>query len=158
MTLPPLQFPRHSLPEEVGLTLPLIQDGLNSLEGSGGEAANGLFVVDLGASSRHGGIIDAITNYYKSKNRCYHLLTRSELLLSSIHQNGRRNMTYRAEVEGFSGHFATVDALKEWAERLNRRFGLTGKTLKVWQATWIARDGSGASYAARPTREIVIGA
>lgn len=67
-------------------------------------------------------------------------------------------MNYRAQVEGFSGHFNTVSELKDWAERLNRRFGLTGKTLKVWQATWVARDGSGAQYAAIPTREIVIGA
>jgi len=65
-------------------------------------------------------------------------------------------MTYRAEVEGFSGHFNTLSELREWAEGLHRRFGLTGKTLSVWKATWVARDGSGASYSGVPTREIVI--
>lgn len=67
-------------------------------------------------------------------------------------------MTYRAHIEGFTGHFATVDALKVWAEALVRRYAdLNGKTLKIWKATWVATDGSGASYSGLPTREIVVG-
>lgn len=67
-------------------------------------------------------------------------------------------MTYRANVDGFTGHFASVEALKLWAEDLNRRFGLTGHTLKIWKAKWVAPDGSGAEYSSTPNRELVIGA
>ncbi len=93
MLLPAPQLPFHGFSQEVGLPLSLVQDGLNSLEGSGGEPTNGLFVVDLGASSGHGGIIGAITNYYKPQNRCYHLLPISELLLSSIPSEQEMEMT-----------------------------------------------------------------
>lgn len=64
-------------------------------------------------------------------------------------------MAYRAHIEGFTGHFATVDALKAWAEDLNRRFNLTGKTLQIWKA--VAVTGNCATYKGAPTREIVIG-
>lgn len=67
-------------------------------------------------------------------------------------------MTYHAHIEGFTGQFTTLDALKVWAQDLTRRYDLTGKTLKIWKATWVAKDGSGASYNAMPTRELVIGA
>ena len=66
-------------------------------------------------------------------------------------------MTYRAHIEGFTGHFDNCDALKVWAENLNRLHNLNGCTLKVWKAVWVARDGSGAQYNAIPTREIVVG-
>lgn len=64
-------------------------------------------------------------------------------------------MTYRAHIEGFTGHFDTCDALKVWAEDLNRRFGLTGKTLQIWKA--VAVTGDCATYVGAPTRELVIG-
>lgn len=67
-------------------------------------------------------------------------------------------MTYRAHIEGFTGHFNTCDELKVWAEDLNRRYSLKGRVLKIWKAVWVARDGSGAEYNAIPTREIVVGA
>lgn len=67
-------------------------------------------------------------------------------------------MLYRAHIEGFTGHFNTVEELKVWAADLNRRHGLTGKALKVWKAVWVAKDGSGAQYRATPDREIVVGA
>lgn len=68
-------------------------------------------------------------------------------------------MTYQAQIEGFTGHFATVTELKAWADALVRRYpDLIGKTAKIWKATWVAKDGSGASYTGLPTREIVIGA
>jgi hypothetical protein len=67
-------------------------------------------------------------------------------------------MTYYAHVNGFSGHFETLDALKAWATDLSRRPSLNGHTLKIWKATWLAKDGSGASYCAIPSRELVIGA
>lgn len=73
------------------------------------------------------------------------------------HCAAERVMTYRANVEGFTGHFDSCEALKVWAEDLNRRHNLKGCTLKVWKALWVARDGSGAQYAAIPSREIVIG-
>ena len=73
--------------------------------------------------------------------------------------NEDTDMTYRAELEGFHGSFATVAELKAWAETLIRLYpDLIGKTAKIWKATWVARDGSGASYTGMPTREIVIGA
>jgi hypothetical protein len=67
-------------------------------------------------------------------------------------------MTYRAELEGFTGHFNTVADLKAWAEGLNARFGMAGKVCNIWKATWTAKDGSGAQYAGVPTRSIVVGA
>ncbi len=67
-------------------------------------------------------------------------------------------MTYRAHIDGFYGHFTTVAELKAWAEALIHRYpDLVGKTCKIWKASWVAKDGSGAQYGA-VTREIVIGA
>lgn len=65
-------------------------------------------------------------------------------------------MKYRTELEGFSAHHNTVAELKAWAEALHRRYGLTGKPLRVYTASWIARDGSGAQYDSAP-HEIIIG-
>lgn len=68
-------------------------------------------------------------------------------------------MTYRTHIEGFTGHFQTVEQIKAWAQALIARYpDLTGKTLKIWKATHVCKDGSGASYTATPSREIVIGA
>ena len=69
-------------------------------------------------------------------------------------------MKFRGEVEGFTGHFDTLDQLKVWATDLNRRFGLTGKVLKVHKAVSVCADGSGAAYSLKPShfREVVIGA
>jgi hypothetical protein len=60
-------------------------------------------------------------------------------------------MAYTAHVDGFSGNFATVAAIQVWLSDLDRRFGLKGCTLKVWKATWVARDGSGATYSGAPS-------
>lgn len=67
-------------------------------------------------------------------------------------------MTYRAHIEGFTGHFDNLDQLKAWANDLIARGGMEGRTLKIWKAVWVAADGSGAQYRATPSREIVIGA
>lgn len=67
-------------------------------------------------------------------------------------------MTYRAELDGFQGHFNTVAELKVWALALDAKYGLKGKVCNIWQATWVAKDGSGASYNAMPARSIVVGA
>lgn len=69
------------------------------------------------------------------------------------------SMQYRAELEGFTGHFGTVAELKAWAEGLIRRHsGMQGKVCRIYKATWVAKDGSGASYNGIPTREVVVGA
>lgn len=71
-------------------------------------------------------------------------------------------MQYRAETEGFTGHFATLDALKAWVHDLNDRYygRLTGKVCRVYKAVHVCADGSGAEYSVKPGffREIVIGA
>jgi hypothetical protein len=68
-------------------------------------------------------------------------------------------MLYRAELEGFTGHFNTVADLKVWAEGLIARHSdMQGKICRIYKAAWVARDGSGASYIAKPTREVVVGA
>ncbi len=59
-------------------------------------------------------------------------------------------MTYAAQVDGFSGSFETVAAIQAWLSDLDRRFGLKGCTLQVFKATWVARDGSGATYRGTP--------
>ena len=41
--------------------------------------------------------------------------------------------TYRAYVDGFFGHFATVSEIQNWVDELHARFGLSGRTLKVWK-------------------------
>jgi hypothetical protein len=157
MTLPALNLPLHSLSDEVGTLFALVKNGVDALKRALRKACRGLFVVDLFPA--HPLIIDDITYCYKAKNKRYLLLRPCELMISSNHRNtGRQAMNYRAHVEGFTGHFATVDALKVWAEGLNRQFNLSGKTLQVWKAVYVAKDGSGAQYAASPTREIVIGA
>ena len=61
------------------------------------------------------------------------------------------DMTYAAYVNGFSGRFETVAAIQAWLSDLDRRFSLKGCTLKVWKATWVARDDSGASYSGTPS-------
>lgn len=67
-------------------------------------------------------------------------------------------MTYRAELDGFVGHFSTVAELKAWAEALLGRYAdLRGKVCRIYKATWVAADGSGAQYAG-VTREVVVGA
>lgn len=67
-------------------------------------------------------------------------------------------MTYRAHINGFTGHFDNLDALKVWANGLIARGSMTGKPLQIWKAVWVAKDGSGAQYRSAPCREIVIGA
>lgn len=67
-------------------------------------------------------------------------------------------MAYRAGLDGCQGHFNTVAEPKAWALGLDARHNLKGKVCNIWQATWVARDGSGASYNAMPTRSIVVGA
>lgn len=67
-------------------------------------------------------------------------------------------MTYRAELEGFTGHFNTVAELKAWAEGLIRRHtGMQGKVCRIYKAVWVAKDGSCAQYEG-VTREVVVGA
>lgn len=61
-------------------------------------------------------------------------------------------MTYRAHVDGFTGHFDTVAAVQTWLNDLHANHGgIKGRTLKIWRALWVARDGSGAQYASAPT-------
>lgn len=68
-------------------------------------------------------------------------------------------MAYRAELEGFTGHFATVADLKIWADGLIARYGdMKGKVCRIYKAVWVAADGSGAQYLGKPTLEIVVGA
>jgi hypothetical protein len=156
-TLAALQLTLNRLPNELGAALALVENCVNAVKRALGKARRGLFVVDLFPA--HVQRIDDITYCYKAKNKRYLLLQSPELMISSNHRNtGRQAMNYRAHVEGFTGHFATVDGLKVWAEGLNRQFNLSGKTLQVWKAVYVAKDGSGAQYAASPTREIVIGA
>lgn len=59
-------------------------------------------------------------------------------------------MTYAAYVDGFSGRFPTVAAIQTWLSKLDASRSLKGCTLKVHKATWVARDGSGASYRGTP--------
>ena len=67
-------------------------------------------------------------------------------------------MTYRAELEGFTGHFNSVAELKVWAEALiSRHSGMQGKVCRIYKAVWVAADGSGAQYVGKPTREVVVG-
>ena len=64
-------------------------------------------------------------------------------------------MTYRAELEGFTGHSNTVADLKAWALSLNAS---KGSVCRIYKAVWVAADGSGAQYTGKPTREVVVGA
>lgn len=64
-------------------------------------------------------------------------------------------MTYRAELEGFTGHFNTVAELKAWALALKPT---KGSICRIYKAVWVAADGSGAQYTGKPTREVVVGA
>lgn len=65
-------------------------------------------------------------------------------------------MQYRAQVEGFYGHFDTCEALKVWARDLDSKFNLKGCTVQIWKAK--AVTGQCATYTGKPDREIVIGA
>lgn len=65
-------------------------------------------------------------------------------------------MTYRAYIEGFTGHFDNLDALKAWVLDLDARYGLKGKTCKIWKAVWVGKEC--AEYRSTPSREIVVGA
>ena len=68
-------------------------------------------------------------------------------------------MLYRAHIEGFTNHFETVPALKAWALGLLASHpDLRGKEVQIWKATWVGRDGSGASYNAAPSKVCVLGA
>jgi hypothetical protein len=67
-------------------------------------------------------------------------------------------MTYHAELAGFHGDFTTVAQLKAWAEKMNAQHSLKGALCKIYKATWVAKDGSGASYAGVPTHTVVVGA
>lgn len=64
-------------------------------------------------------------------------------------------MTYRAELNGFTGHFNTVAALKVWAEALKAP---KGSICRIYRAVWVAADSSGAQYTGKPTHEVVVGA
>lgn len=93
MPFPALQLPLYRFAEELGLALPFLQHPFDALQGAFGEAGAGRFMVDLGASSRHG-----------IYNRCYHKLLQApylllasiaippELMLSLIHRQRRRAM------------------------------------------------------------------
>jgi hypothetical protein len=63
-------------------------------------------------------------------------------------------MTYRAELDGFTGHFNTVAELKAWAEALKAP---KGSVCRIYKAVWVAKDGSGAQYVGKPTCEVVVG-
>lgn len=57
----------------------------------------------------------------------------------------RREMQkiFLAQVDGFSEHFGNLDDLRNWVHAMDRRFGLKGKTLNIYQGT---RSGDTASY------------
>jgi hypothetical protein len=42
---------------------------------------------------------------------------------------------YRAHTEGFNWAGADLSDLREWANRLNNRYDLVGKELKIWAGT-----------------------
>lgn len=66
-------------------------------------------------------------------------------------------MLYRAELDGFVGHFNTVAELKIWADALVKRYSdMHGKVCRIYKAVWVAKDGSGAQYIG-VTHEVVIG-
>ncbi len=66
-------------------------------------------------------------------------------------------MTYRAHIEGFTNHFATVEGLKAWALTLLASHpDLCGKEVQIWKATWVGRDS--ATYNATPSKVCVLGA
>lgn len=69
-------------------------------------------------------------------------------------------MKFHGYVEGFSGQFDSLEALRAWVNGLIAKYPyLIGKTLKIAKAVWVAKDGSGAEYSLKPShyREIVIG-
>lgn len=66
-------------------------------------------------------------------------------------------MTYRAHIEGFTNHFASIEALKAWALELLARYpDLRGKEVSIWKATWVGRES--ATYNATPSKVCVLGA
>jgi hypothetical protein len=68
------------------------------------------------------------------------------------------NMKFRAHIEGFVGHFGTVDELIVWANGLAARYSdLYGKKLQIWKAKSIASGGTAAVYSPTPDREVVVG-
>jgi hypothetical protein len=114
MTLAPLQFPLHSIADEVRSPLFFLQHLVDALKGAFRESGRGLFVVDLGASCRHGQTIDDITNCFKPRNCRYHLLRLPELLISSFHQQRGTDMDkINAKVSKLS-----TEALKDMAAKL----------------------------------------
>lgn len=50
---------------------------------------------------------------------------------------------FLAQVDGFSEHFDNLDDLRNWVHAMDRRYGLKGKTLNIYQGT---RSGDTASY------------
>ncbi len=67
-------------------------------------------------------------------------------------------MLYRAYVEGFTGHFNTVQSLKDWASSLLIKYpDLRGKEVQIWKATWLAQSKDAANYSVVPNKVCVLG-
>jgi hypothetical protein len=88
MLFPTLKLFLDRLADEVRPALAFLKNGVNTIQRPFGESGRGLLVVDL--LSAHWHIIDDITNYYKPSFTRYHLFTFPKLMISSIHQTGRR--------------------------------------------------------------------
>jgi hypothetical protein len=91
MFFPALQFPLDRLANEVRALFALVQNGVDAVKRSLGEARRHLLMVDL--FSAHALRIDDITNCYKPYFTRYHLFTSPLLMISSIHQQRETDMT-----------------------------------------------------------------
>ncbi len=91
MTFAPLQFSFHCLSDEVCTLFALVQNGVHALKGALRKAARNLLEIDL--FSAHTRNIDDITNCYKPYFSRYQLLQSLYLMISSIHQTWRTQMT-----------------------------------------------------------------
>jgi len=59
---------------------------------------------------------------------------------------------YRAHTEGFDITTTSLDEIRTWANRLNARYNLSGKELKIWQG--INRNGCNVFESCEPARVI----
>jgi hypothetical protein len=93
LSLPALQLPLDSFADKFRPALVFLKRIVNTFERAFRESGWRLFVVDLGATSGHGRIIDDITNCNKPFYLRYHLLLSTELMISSFHQQRSKQMT-----------------------------------------------------------------
>lgn len=60
---------------------------------------------------------------------------------------------FHCYVDGFTVVVATVAEIETWARDLRARYGLAGKTLKIWRGVGTL---AAATFSPVPTREIVL--